>query len=529
MTGSLPPPSTLLGIPRLTKWYGGQEAAFRGILDWYHGPARFLGLACPTGGGKSILALLAARMTDARTLIVTATKGLQGQYISDAAPLGGVIVKGQSNFPCTLVRGITADEGPCHEGLPCTYAKSGGCPYREQLVAALSAPIVITNYAYYLAQTRFSSGMGEFGLLILDEGHLAFSSMESHLTIFFSKMDVESLGVPFPVITDQWELWRSWAETGLAVVEAVVSKLESDIKARRTSGGTVPGAMSHSYHVSKSVSARMGNMVSAQGDWVIQKTYHGWRFTPKWVSGYNAALFQSTRKVMLMSAILSAKTADSLGVPVAPDRSWIEVPSYFPPRNTPIWHVPTARINFRTDDYGSTIWVTRIDQIISRRQDRKGIIFTVSYDRARLLLQRSRYANIMLTHSTNDVVQVVEKFKRMDAPAVLVSPTVTTGWDFPAELYNIRYIIVGKVPYPDTKDPVMQARQADDKEWSSYLAMETVIQESGRATRSSTDKCEILIVDDQWKWFYWQYKKYAPLWFQARVRGSLTGVPDPLI
>jgi len=72
-------------------------------------------------------------------------------------------------------------------------------------------------------------------------------------------------------------------------------------------------------------------------------------------------------------------------------------------------------------------------------------------------------------------MQVVEQFKKMPSPAVLVSPSVTTGYDFPAELYNINYIIVGKLPYPDSKDPVTQARQEEDKSWSSFLAMETLV------------------------------------------------------
>jgi Rad3-related DNA helicase len=228
---------------------------------------------------------------------------------------------------------------------------------------------------------------------------------------------------------------------------------------------------------------------------------------------------------MLMSAILSQKTADSIGVPVGEDRSWLEVGSYFPPQNTPIWHIPTARINYRTDDYGTTIWQSRIDQIIQRRLDRKGIIFTVSYDRARLLLSRSRFKDIMLTHSTGDVSLVVNRFKAMKPPAVLVSPTVTTGWDFP----GLNYIIVGKIPYPDTKDLVLQARHADDKEWSAYLAMDTLVQECGRGTRSSTDKCEVLVLDDNWQWWWPAYRKFAPQWFRERVRGSLTCVPEPLV
>jgi len=152
-------------------------------------------------------------------------------------------------------------------------------------------------------------------------------------------------------------------------------------------------------------------------------------------------------------------------------------------------------------------------------------VFTVSYDRARLLLQRSRFKDIMLTHSTGDVVQVVNQFKSKLAPAVLISPTVTTGWDFP----GLDYIIVGKIPYPDTRDEVTMARSVDDKDWTSYLAMDVFVQETGRGTRSMADKCEVLVIDDSAVWFMSRYAGYAPLWFRQRYKGSLTSVPDPLV
>ncbi len=131
----------------------------------------------------------------------------------------------------------------------------------------------------------------------------------------------------------------------------------------------------------------------------------------------------------------------------------------------------------------------------------------------------------MLSHSTNDVVAVVNKFKAIAPPAVLVSPSVTTGWDFP----GLDYIIVGKIPYPDTKDLVLQARHEDDNDWSSYLAMDTLVQECGRGTRSATDKCEVLVIDDNFQWYFYKYKNFAPAWFRERVRGSLTCVPEPLV
>lgn len=528
---TLPTPAQLLGLPKFESWNKGQEDTFKKLIDWFYSPSRFCGMAASTGVGKSLSALLLARMTGTRTVILTATKGLQSQYLKDSVAIGARNVSGQNNFPCPLVPGIRADEGPCHEGLSCEYRQSR-CPYQIQLQQALASKLVITNYAYYLAQTRFSSGLGEIGLLICDEGHDVFGALENHLTTYLSRVDVEPMG--FSLLSADkaadWSEWQLWASANLPTATKRVEELGADIKSRRESGNTVPGALSHTYRTAKSIVGRLESVSTAHGLWVIQSTRSGYKFTPRWVDGYGSSLFGTVPKVLLMSAILTPKTADSLGVPAEPEnRTWIDVPSYFPPENTPIWHVPTVRVNYRTDDYGTSIWLARIDQIISRRLDRKGIIFTVSYDRAYLLLRNSRYNDIMVSHSTADVIQVVNRFKDMPAPAILVSPSVTTGWDFPQETTGVRYIIVGKLPYPDTTDLVLKARHEDDKEWSSFLAMGTLIQETGRASRSSTDKVEVMITDDNCTWFFGRYKDYAPKWFMERWKGSLRSVPNPLV
>jgi len=525
---TLPSPSALLGIKGFDFWYPGQDDTVSRLLSWFNSDDRFIGTAIPTGGGKSLDALLVAVLTGSRTVIVTATKGLQNQYVQLASQLGGVNVLGQNNFICSLVPSLRADEGPCHDGMSCSLKEN--CPYRVQLNRALSSQIVITNYAYYLAQTNFSQGLGEVDLLILDEAHTAgaFSAMENFLTIHLSRLEVESLGVQFPKSPDQWAVWKLWAEDATPAVKSQVQVIEAEIKELRDSGvKAIPSATSRAYRGARAVLARLERLSGVSEDWVIQPTRHGYMFTPRWVANYGESLFGKVPKVMLMSAILSHKTLDSIGVPKE-GRAWLEVDSYFPAKNTPIWHVPTARINFRTDDYGSTIWCTRIDQIISRRLDRKGIVFTVSYERARMLLARSSYKDIMLTHSTGDVIQVVNKFKSMPAPAVLVSPTVTTGWDFPGN-GQPQYIIIGKIPYPDTRDPVAKARHEDDKDWGSFLAMETIIQSSGRMSRSVDDKCEVLICDDNARWYMFRYKDFAPAWFNKRWKGSLSCVPNPLV
>ena len=543
----LPSPSQLLGVGNFNEWYPGQYDLLDRCLQWYDSPSRFLGLSVPTGAGKSLSSVLLSQMVGLRTVILTATKGLQNQYMRDFSGLGMVEVKGQNNFPCLLVPGLTADEGPCHDGMSCDVKNN--CQYHQQLKRALVSRLVITNYAYWLAQNNFSSGLGPVALLICDEAHQAFGALEGFLTLFISRMELQSLGITFPTAPGNWSTWRSWAGICRPSVELRLALLEADLRGFRVGGSAPPSGLSRSFRSAKLVLAKLDRLSTVEEDWVIQKTLHGYRFVPKWVSNYADMLFSwspgrnkrdvdpaeikrvaaGVPKVVLMSAILSHRTCDYLGVPKDGQRSWIEAASHFPPENTPIWHVPTVRVNHRIDDMGTGLWVSRIDQIIRRRQDRKGIIFTVSYERARMLLARSEFKDIMVTHGTGDVVDVVEMFKKMPAPAVLLSPSVTTGYDFPANLYNIKYIIVGKIPYPDTTDPVTQSRQKEDKSWSSYVAMETLVQECGRATRSSTDRAEILVVDDNWKWFAWQYRDFAPAWFRARIRGSLTSVPDPLV
>ena len=74
----------------------------------------------------------------------------------------------------------------------------------------------------------------------------------------------------------------------------------------------------------------------------------------------------------------------------------------------------------------------------------------------------------------------------------------------------------------------MKARTKEDRDWGAFLAMESVVQEAGRGTRSQQDRGEIFVVDDNCVWFWPKYREYSPYWFQQRVKGSLDMVPEIL-
>jgi len=369
------------------------------------------------------------------------------------------------------------------------------------------------------------------GLLVCDEANLAFGAMEGFLTVYIARSDIQPLGINFPSPgPSQWQGWRLWAESSVDPVNQEAQKLSADVRAMRRDHRTLPSALIRAARRATALVSRLKLLSSLNDEWIVQWTLNGCRFVPKWVAGHSADLFHPAEvpKIVLMSAILSPRTLDYLGVP-ADKRTWLEAESQFPPENTPIVHVDTARINYRTGAMETRLWVSRIDQIIQRRLDRKGIIFTVSYERARLLMSKSRFSDIMITHEASDVTYAVDTYKNSPPPIVLVSPTVTTGWDFPMQDGQPQYAIVAKLPYPRTDDPVARARHEDDKDWSSYIAMETLVQSAGRLSRSAEDKSEIIVVDDSIRWFWARYREFAPAWFRARYRGSLSTVPDPLV
>lgn len=578
----LPSPSVLIpSLDSYTSWYPGQDEAFSKILDWLQSPDRFLGVEAPTGTGKSLLGFMTAYLTGHRAVYLTYTKGLQKQLGGDF-PDKFHDIQGKANYLCVHDRyvedKIPVDEAPCTYGLKCGM-RLGGCTYYDSVRASETSPLVSTNYAYWMSQMLSSqAGFGHRSLLILDEAHLALNALESHLKITLTVEEFIQGGVDMDYISFPSDFFRmedvlDWASSCMLPTTQTATALEEEISDleklavtlqdnQMTDGFSRNVEMrdirdkiknrSRKYLTLVRLKDKLDKLIAARGEWIWEYREAGttpvWEFTPLWPTEYAEEHLFSTRaeeekdrtkkgkeedkpkkapvsKVLLMSAVLNPKTLDLLGITES-KRKIISIPSTYPTLNTPVIHVRTVQLNHKSSDDDLMTWANRIDEIVSQRLDRKGIIFTVSYTRAKLILSRSRYRHLMMTHSTDNVISQVEAFKESAAPSIFLSPAITSGWDFPDD--ECRYIILGKVPYPDTQSVVMQARMKTDKAWPGYIAMETLQQASGRGTRSSPDWCEVIIIDDSWSaWFWKNNRQFAAQWFKQRVIGSVKSVPRP--
>ena len=512
------------------------------MLDGACSDKRFIMQVLGTGTGKSLCYIAQALMGGTRAVVLTATKALQQQLLTDFAEIGLTDVRGANAYPCHALapggeheglggrgpgREYRCDEGPCQARIRCSLFNEG-CAHFDAVRAAGRARLVVTNYSFWLAKRRAeletrgksrTPQLGRADLLILDEAHDADAELASFLVEELTDRDVRLVGMP-PDNDAGADSLKAWAAEKAAPIRAEVESQESAIR----EGYIPPGNELRQLYGQKTTLRKVMWLTEWREDWTYQRDGRTARFGPSnpapWAEKY---LFQDTPKVILTSATVTKRTAGFLGIPDE-ELEVVEYPSPFPVQRRPVYVVPTVRMTHRVTEAELDVWLSRIDFIISRRLDRKGIIHTTAYHRARWIAERSKYSHLMLTHDTRSTRRVIEEFKASDAPKILVSPSVTTGYDFPGA--ECRYIVIAKVPFPTMTDRFVKARQEQDGDYSAHMAMQTLVQSAGRGMRSADDQCETMVVDGMAVWFLRKNAHLAPKWFNDAVRQP-TVVPDP--
>jgi ATP-dependent DNA helicase DinG len=548
-----------LGLPaKFSSYRAGQADA---ILNIAASRKRFSLLSAPTGAGKSIIYMSIAQMLGARAIVLTSTKGLQAQLGSDFSELGLTDVRGQNNYRCVAVDrdgplaqygtpGTTCDEGPCHVSIECPFKNKPsedyvpGCLYRDAVQRASQARLVVTNYAYWMTANAYmeEGALGAFDLVILDEAHAAPDELADFCSVRIDRDEVRALlDTDLPPLNEGTEAWVSWA------VEAHKTSVALEEIANRTLAHTPVERRHHVRHVKRlrDLKKKLEKLTKAyrwlrtesskpdvlipgmQTDWIAEHTPTGAQFSPVWAHAYaEDYLFAGAPRVVLVSAVLQRAAARYLGINDAA-LDFIEMESSFDVDRRPLIYIPTTRVDRNMVEGQVRVWVNQMDAIIGARLDRKGIIHTRSYDRAKTILQRSRYKQHMIGHTSRDVRDAVAAFKASAAPRILVSPSVEEGYDFIGDL--CRYQILAKVPFIDTRSALMQARVKSDPQYSNYLTALSIIQQVGRGMRAEDDWSESFIIDDHWSWMraVMLKQKLLPRWFYTAIRSAATPPTPP--
>lgn len=467
--------------------------------------------------------------TSTKTLVAA---GLASHNSDDFHECGLVSVKGKNNFTCC--RSTPMEPLSCEEGstMGCKHFQvprgvtATACPYKQQYNAAKHSQLVTTNYAYWCLIHRFGDGIGGFDTLVLDEAHNAPNQVSEQVNIPFSEREVEGmLRAEWPTEPRSLPEWKTWAMTHLPVAELVTRKLIMDCS-QELDKESVRRAMSW-----RALVGKLATVSSMAGPWVVEpRTIRGrkdgYRLQAVWPYTYaEKLLFLGIPKIILVSATINHKTLELLGIKRS-ECDFYEYGASFDSSRSPVYFLPTVALNHKTGPEEFSLIVGRVDEIIADRLDRKGIIHTTSYQRAVDLMEQSEFKDLMILNETGNTIGTVEAFKQLPAPAVLVSPSVTTGYDFPLDQCEFQVIV--KAPYPDLRGAVQAKRKEEDWTYPTYEMAQTLVQACGRGTRTPHDRCENFIVDDTVKKAFDRSGGMFPRWFKEQVRVIDGTPPAPL-
>jgi hypothetical protein len=277
------------------------------------------------------------------------------------------------------------------------------------------------------------------------------------------------------VIKDEADAWKIWA-----MAEAAKLASKSDVRDLDDD--------------EQDLLDRLRKVTRMHSNWVWQFDDRGHcSFEPIRVTAYTRGLLSSVPRVLMMSASLS-EFALKLLMPSDTYYDYRAWPPVFPQQNSPVYHIPTVKLSWKSTDEDYRQVIEAADGILDARRDRKGIIHTVSYARTKRTLAGSRNkARFFWNDDAGSLGRVLGEFRQSEN-GILVTPSVEEGFDFAGA--ESEFQIVLKFPFPNETQRVVKERCTQIPGYRLHHAAQKIVQIRGRAVRSDTDRAELFILDN---------------------------------
>ena len=485
------------------------------VVEWALSRSeQYLLVNAPTGVGKTLVNLVYGLAKGTPVTYAVHTIRLQ-QQVESTLP-GMPVLTGRSNHPCLIGRrthgmDITAQYGVCTMRQPCEF-RSGvqvdgefvQCAYYSQLDEALTSRLGrVTNYAMYLALPPVRMAVDDSTgthVLLADEAHNIERALCSAAEISITTGMVRAAGYGWPrTAASHIAPWRGWGFGALK--KTAEEDVRPAIREFRAAAKAMAAIKKEDY-----------------ANWVVSFDGSDFRATPTWGRGYTEQrlLNRSVEgfvggigaNLLATSATLTGANyfSELLGLPEG-EWAYLDVDSPFGASKRPVLFSPVMVMNRDVQsEEDRRPMQSAIDTLISRYVSKGfpwGVIHSVSKKYRDFLLTESRFRGIMVTESKDHEQRVAD-----GRPSVLVSPSVTEGWDGVDNL--CRFIIIPKVPFADLSDAWTRRRMNEDARTYAQQALVSIVQGAGRGMRHRDDFCDTWILDEAWASLYRRYKDWLP-------------------
>ena len=409
---------------------------------------KYIILEAGTGTGKSAIAATLASLFDT-SYILTVTKQLQDQYRDDFPSFQ--VVKGRSNFTCRKYAedGIeeTCDNGRCVvEGYSCEHSLKKSAPnpdhtchYYYQKYLGLISDVAIANYHYMFLELNYVEDFKNRNLLICDEAHNLESTLMNQLKLEFKIKDLKEYVKINLSDDDIYSLETGDFTDWISFISRIRDSYSQELDKIRYITGK-PELNEKISFMKKQITDcdRFISHISYDPDiWIFDYDLNfGYvEFKPLKIDNYaKNTLFKFADACIFMSATILDYRLFAAWLGISDEEIYpIRRKSPFDVKRNPIKTYDNYSLSSSLIDVNAPKTLDTIKLILENHKNDKGIIHTVS-GKCRDFIMDNINDSRLITHSTKDRAEQLEKFKNSNEPLVFVSPSMGEGVDLPGDL-----------------------------------------------------------------------------------------------
>ena len=522
-----------------------QETAIDSALSAFEAGKKWFVLEGGTGVGKSAIGVTIAKYIamhapvtgeyEAGATILTTQKLLQDQYERDFVKSAMVSLKSASNYTCKSLprqscaetRTLLANEP---KGTKFWNTCMLNCPYKKKKEEFITGKMGVTNFAYFLYETKFSKKIPKKQLLIVDECHNLPDELSKFIEVSVSEKFAKAfldIDLPTGLTPRKMVDWiqneyypillakKMAFDAGMEKYKNVADKVKS---------GEL-GKLAKKLDLLSSHESKINVFLSIWNadNWLMEeiaadeKSGRKFQFKPIDIAPYaNDYIHKYGEFVLLMSAtILDTKCFQDLAGIQEKDCVSLVLPSPFPSENHPIIFAGVGSMGNSDIAYTLPKLVDAIKEILKEHKNVKGIIHANSYKIAWYIKKNIKSPRLLI-HDSTDRDDVLKKHMQSKEPTVLISPSMTEGVDLKEDLS--RFQIICKIPYPYLGDKLISKKMHKWNWWYDLQTAKTIVQAVGRSVRSEDDKAVTYILDSMWERFYGKNERLFPENFKKSLQ-----------
>lgn len=232
------------------------------------------------------------------------------------------------------------------------------------------------------------------------------------------------------------------------------------------------------------------------------------------ISRFAGAFFETENQVFMSATIDRDSFCENMGIKPS-EVAFVDTPvSPFQIQNRRIEFLNVKRLNYSSSQLDEMEVIGKIDEIMSRHSEERGLILTSSIPRChhiRKNLTPSNRKRVRICHSTNPDGRSqddVLKEHAGDPSGVLLSSSLWEGVDLKDDLS--RFQIIAKVPYPNYTEKRTRIKKERFPLWYTSQTLMKLLQGFGRSVRSEHDYAVTYVLDSAINYLLIKGKKMIP-------------------